>query len=174
MTSTNETVLADERCTDVLITLRRIIRAIDMRSRRLMQEAGFTGPQLLVMQALARAEEMSAGALAREVNLSQGTVSSILDRLEKRQLLQRIRSHTDRRKIFVSLTEQGREKLRIAPTLLQQRFIQRFTELKDWEQNQILSSLQRLAEMMDAQDIDAAPVLDTRHKLEAVGTEDWK
>ncbi len=174
MTSTNETVLADERCTDVLITLRRIIRAIDMRSRRLMQEAGFTGPQLLVMQALARAEEMSAGALAREVNLSQGTVSSILDRLEKRQLLQRIRSHTDRRKIFVSLTEQGREKLRIAPTLLQQRFIQRFTELKDWEQNQILSSLQRLAEMMDAQDIDAAPVLDTRHKLEAVGAEDWK
>ena len=166
-------VEADERCTDVLITLRRIIRAIDLRSRQLMQEAGFTGPQLLLMQALATAEEMTAGDLARRVNLSQGTITSILDRLEKRALIQRIRSHTDRRRIFVSLTSEGRERLSLAPTLLQQRFIQRFTELKDWEQNQILSSLQRLAEMMDAQDIDAAPVLDTRRQLDsAVGLEE--
>ena len=168
-------MVSDERCTDVLITLRRIIRAIDMRSRRLMQEAGFTGPQLLVLQALARAEEMSAGDLARKVNLSQGTVTSILDRLEKRALIQRVRSDSDRRRIFVSLTEEGRQRLSIAPTLLQERFIQRFAELKDWEQHQILSSLQRLAEMMDAQDIDAAPVLDTRHALDsAAGMDEWK
>lgn len=166
---------SDERCTDVLISLRRIIRAIDMRSRRLMQEAGFTGPQLLAMQALATAEEMSAGDLARRINLSQGTVSSILDRLERRGLLKRIRSHSDRRKIYVSLTEEGKARLAQAPTLLQQRFIQRFAELKEWEQHQILASVQRLAEMMDAQDIDAAPVLDTRHELESASVPDeWK
>ena len=163
-----------ERHTDVLITLRRIIRAIDMRSRRLMQQAGFTGPQLLVLQALGQHEEMTAGDLAREVNLSQGTVTSILDRLEKRDLIQRIRSHTDRRKVYVTLTGEGKEKLSTAPTLLQERFIERFVELKDWEQNQILASLQRLAEMMDAQDIDAAPVLDTRQELgTAPPPEEW-
>ncbi len=157
-----------ERTTDVLITLRRIIRAIDMRSRRLMQHSGFTGPQLLVLQALGQYQEMSAGELAREVNLSQGTITSILDRLEKRNLIQRIRSHTDRRKVYVTLTEEGKAQLASAPTLLQERFIQRFEELKDWEQHQILASLQRLAEMMDAQDIDAAPVLDTRQSLDAI------
>ena len=164
-----------ERYTDVLITLRRIIRAIDMRSRRLMQQAGFTGPQLLVLQALGQHGEMSAGELARKVNLSQGTVTSILDRLEKRVLIERIRSHTDRRKVFVKLTEEGTTQLASAPTLLQERFIERFVELKDWEQHQILASLQRLAEMMDAQDIDAAPVLDTRQELEAlVPPEEWR
>jgi DNA-binding MarR family transcriptional regulator len=163
-----------ERYTDVLITLRRIIRAIDMRSRRLMQQAGFTGPQLLVLQALGEYVEMSAGELAREVNLSQGTVTSILDRLEKRGLIERVRSHTDRRKVFVKLTEEGKVQLSSAPTLLQERFIERFVELKDWEQHQILASLQRLAEMMDAQDIDAAPVLDTRQELETVvAPEQW-
>ena len=163
-----------ERHTDVLITLRRIIRAIDLRSRRLMQQAGFTGPQLLVMQALGQHEEMTAGELAREVNLSQGTVTSILDRLEKRELIQRIRSQADRRKVYVTLTAEGKERLSTAPTLLQERFIERFIELKDWEQNQILASLQRLAEMMDAQDIDAAPVLDTREKLGTMPpTEEW-
>lgn len=159
-----------ERHTDVLITLRRIIRAIDLRSRRLMQQAGFTGPQLLVLQALGQHREMSAGELAREVNLSQGTVTSILDRLEKRQLIRRVRSHADRRKVFVTLTATGEQQLASAPTLLQERFIERFNELKEWEQNQILATLQRLAEMMDAQDIDAAPVLDTRHELDAVVT----
>ena len=154
-----------ERYTDVLITLRRIIRAIDMRSRRLMQQAGLTGPQLLVLQALGQCEEMTAGELAREVNLSQGTVTSILDRLEKRVLIERIRSHMDRRKVYVKLTVEGKKQLSSAPTLLQERFIERFVELKDWEQNQILASLQRLAEMMDAQNIDAAPVLDTRQEL---------
>ena len=43
---------------------------------------------------------------------------------------------------------------------LQESFIKQFTKLKDWEQNMIISSLQRLASMMDAQEIDAAPVLD--------------
>lgn len=162
---------ADARCTDVLITLRRIIRAIDLRSRQLMQQAGFTGPQLLVMQALA-ADELTAGELARRVSLSQGTVTSILDRLERRGLLQRVRSDTDRRRIFVSLTAEGRERLDAAPTLLQQRFIQRFVELRDWEQHQILASLQRLAEMMDAQDLDAAPVLDTRQELASAVAEE--
>ncbi len=163
-----------ERTTDVLITLRRIIRAIDMRSRRLMQYSGFTGPQLLVLQALGEHHEMSAGVLAREVNLSQGTITSILDRLEKRGLIQRIRSNTDRRKVYVTLTAEGKEKLSSAPTLLQERFIERFEELKDWEQHQILASLQRLAEMMDAQDIDAAPVLDTRQSLDAISpVEEW-
>lgn len=163
-----------ERYTDVLITLRRIIRAIDMRSRRLMQQAGLTGPQLLVLQALGQCEEMTAGELAREVNLSQGTVTSILDRLEKRVLIERIRSHTDRRKVYVKLTAEGKKQLSSAPTLLQERFIERFVELKDWEQNQILASLQRLAEMMDAQNIDAAPVLDTRQELEtSVPPEEW-
>jgi DNA-binding MarR family transcriptional regulator len=154
-----------ESHTDVLISLRRIIRAIDMRSRHLMQQAGLTGPQLLVLQALVRHEQMSAGDLAREVNLSQGTVTSILDRLEKRGLILRMRSETDRRKVYVSLTSEGEAQLAAAPTLLQERFIDRFQQLKDWEQTQILASLQRLAEMMDAQDIDAAPVLDTRQEL---------
>jgi DNA-binding MarR family transcriptional regulator len=164
-----------ERYADVLISLRRIIRAIDMRSRRLMQQAGFTGPQLLVLQALGEYEEMTAGDLAREVNLSQGTITSILGRLEKRDLIQRIRSNTDRRKVYVKLTEEGKRQLASAPTLLQERFIERFNELKEWEQHQILASLQRLAEMMDAQDIEAAPVLDIRQDLESqVPPEEWK
>jgi hypothetical protein len=43
---------------------------------------------------------------------------------------------------------------------LQDYFIRQFSDLQDWEQTQIISALQRVAHMMDAQHIDAAPLLD--------------
>ncbi|MBZ2190183.1 MarR family transcriptional regulator [Alcanivorax sp. JB21] len=145
---------------EVLIALRRIIRATDMYSRRLSKIAGLTAPQLLVMQAIARQGEMTMGDIADEVSLSQATITTILDRLEKRELIQRLRGSTDKRRVYAHLTESGTELLARAPTPLQEEFISRFASLSDWEQSLILSSLQRVAAMMNADDIDASPVLD--------------
>lgn len=150
-----------ERHEEVLVALRRIIRAIDLQSRQLMQRAGLTGPQLLTLQAILRHGPLGVGELARLVNLSQGTVTTILDRLERKNLVTRSRSTTDKRRVVVSLSADGEQALASAPTLLQEHFIRAFGELSDWEQNLILSSLQRVAGMMDAYKLDAAPVLET-------------
>jgi DNA-binding MarR family transcriptional regulator len=158
-----------ERHEEVLVALRRIIRAIDLQSKRLMQTSGLSGPQLMVMQAIERAGSVTAGNLARAVSLSQGTVTSILDRLEKKNLLRRVRSTEDKRKVVVFLSEEGKSALALAPTLLQENFINSFQRLEDWEQHLLISSLQRIAEMMDAQNLDAAPYLET-HLLEDVSS----
>jgi DNA-binding PadR family transcriptional regulator len=81
--------------------------------------------------------------------------------LEKRGLVRRERSEQDRRAVFVSVTAEGARVLREAPSLLQDRFRRELTRLKDWERTQLLATLQRLAEMMDAEAIDAAPMLET-------------
>lgn len=145
----------------VLVSLRQIIRAIDLHSKRLERESGLTGPQLLVMQLIGTSGETTAGVIAREVSLSQATVTSILDRLEKKGLLERVRSTDDKRKVMVSLTEEGGKALEKAPTLMQESFIKAFNHLEDWEQNLMLSTLQRVADMMNATDLDAAPLLDS-------------
>ncbi|MFW2372682.1 MAG: MarR family winged helix-turn-helix transcriptional regulator [Gammaproteobacteria bacterium] len=145
----------------VLVALRQIIRAIDLHSKKLERESGLTGPQLLVMQTISHAESVTAGQIARDVNLSQATVTSILDRLEKKAYLRRERSQEDKRKVYICLTEAGRQVLEQAPTLMQESFILRFNSLQEWEQNLTLSSLQRVAEMMQAGDLDAAPLLDS-------------
>ena len=72
----------------------------------------------------------------------------------------RERSSQDKRKVFACLTDEGAEIIRNAPTPLQEYFKRQFRDLQDWEQMQIISSLQRVAQMMDAQHIDAAPLLD--------------
>lgn len=145
----------------VMLALRRVIRAIDLHSRALSMRWGLTGPQLVLLKLLNRSGSLSVGELARAASLSQATVTGILDRLTQRELVARHRSQADRRRVEVCLTDGGRELLAQTPPLLQENFRTAFERLENWEQNLILSSLQRVVAMMEAGDIDATPILVT-------------
>ena len=149
-----------EKYEELLISIRKIIRSIDLHSKKLNKEAGLTGPQLLILQEIQRTQGITAKGIATSVSLSQGTITSILDRLESKNTLKRVRSKIDRRKISVYLTEHGAELLANAPKPLQEHFIEGFQSLEMWEQNQLLSSIGRVASMMDATELDAAPFLE--------------
>ncbi len=145
---------------EVLVALRRVIRATDLHSKHLAKTTGLTTPQILLLQTIRDKGEVTIGEIANKMSLSQATVTSILDRLEKRDLVYRKRSKEDKRKVHAYLTEQAKDTLKEAPIPLQEHFTRQFCELQEWEQSMIISSLQRVAQMMNAQDIDAAPVLD--------------
>ncbi|MDT8398208.1 MAG: MarR family transcriptional regulator [Pseudomonadales bacterium] len=152
--------MQNKQIESILIALRRVIRATDIHSRNLIKTTGMTAPQLLLLQAIDKQEKTGIGQLATEISLSQATVTSILDRLESRGYVLREKSGEDKRKVHTLLTEKGRLALNDAPDLLQENFVRKFTQLQDWEQNMIIASVQRIAQMMDAQDIDAAPMLE--------------
>jgi len=145
---------------EVLVSLRRVIRATDLHSKYLAKTTGLTAPQILLLQTIRDKGQVTIGELANEISLSQATVTTILDRLEKRQLVYRERSAQDKRKVHAYLTDSGVETLKAAPTPLQEHFTRQFGDLQNWEQTMIIASLQRVAQMMDAQHIDASPVLD--------------
>jgi DNA-binding MarR family transcriptional regulator len=138
----------------ILVALRRITRTIELRSRTLLQHHGLTAPQLATLQLIARLEPVTAGAVAREIHLGHPTLTGILNRLERRGLIQRVRGHRDRRSVNVSLTEEGHRVLKTAPPLLQDRFQKELAKLHEWERTQILATLQRLADMMDVTSIE--------------------
>lgn len=144
----------------ILIALRRITRAIDLQSKRLMKTTGLTAPQLVILQLLKREGVLSSGAIARSVMLSQATVTSIVERLERGDLVRRRRGETDRRQVFVELTEAGLAKMEAAPELLQAGFVKAFDKLESWEQHMLIASVERIAELMDAEDLGASPILD--------------
>ena len=143
----------------IVAAIRRIMRAVDLHSRRLAEEHGLTGPQLATLQAAANLGESSTGTLARAIHLSGPTVTGILDRLTKRGLVDRTRNGHDRRSVTVRLTSDGEDVLAAAPSLLQDRFRQELVSLEEWEQTTILATLQRIAAMMDAESLDASPLL---------------
>jgi DNA-binding MarR family transcriptional regulator len=144
---------------EILIALRRLMRAADMHSQKLVREAGLTTPQLLVMQAIEKEGNPSTSALARHIVVSQATVTRIIDRLELAGSVRREKSKTDKRVVNVSLTEAGKAKLEAAPEPLQSEFLREFRKLEAWEQHMLKASLLRIAQMMDATEIDAAPIL---------------
>ena len=143
----------------VIVALRRITRAIDLHSRLLLQKNGLTIPQLAALQAIQRLQPITVGAVARDIHLGAATVTGILGRLEKRGLVSRTRDDRDRRSVVLELTDDGAQLVNDAPSLLQDRFHCELSKLQEWEQTMILSTLQRIATMMDAEEIEASPVL---------------
>lgn len=143
----------------VLIALRRIMRAVDLYSKNLEKNYGLTSPQLIVLREINGSNGAPIGALAKMANLSNATLTGIVDRLEKRNLVERTRSSNDRRQVFVKVTSSGKDILKNAPPLLQDRFIKEFRNLNHGEQQLILKSLEKVASMMDAEQIDVAPML---------------
>lgn len=146
---------------EILIALRRIMRATDLQSQQLSRQSGLTVPQLLVMQAIAKEGSPSTSTLARHIVVSQATVTRIIDRLERDGLVKREKSSKDKRVVNVRLTDAGHAKLEVAPEPLQAEFLRRYRELESWEQQMLKSSLLRVASMMDAEHLDAAPILQT-------------
>ena len=151
----------NELTDEVLVALRRIIRATDLHSRRLGKDTGLTTPQLVVMNAIEKHGDQTLAEIGRQVSLSQATVTNILNRLEANGLVTRKRSQQDKRRVDVFLTAKGVSLRESAPQPLQEEFVERFSELAGWEQHQIVAALMRVATMMDAQTLDAAPMLAT-------------
>jgi len=159
--------MLSDKSHEVLVSLRQIIRATDLHSKKLIREHGLTTPQILVLQAANALKMVTIRKISEHVSLSQATVTIILNRLEQKQLLHRVRSSVDKRAAHVEITESGLKALETAPNLLHDDFVRRFENLETWEQNLILSTMQRVAKMMKAEGIDAAPILDTGALVES-------
>lgn len=143
----------------VLVALRQINRFIDIHSRSLVKHYGLTGPQLVVLKAISKHREIIPGQLAKVVSLSQATITGILERLGRRGLVTRRRSESDRRRVLVNTTPEAEHMLDTGPPIMQISFVESFNRLHDWERTMILSSLQRLVSLMDADDLDGSSML---------------
>ncbi|MGB5813113.1 MAG: MarR family transcriptional regulator [Polyangiales bacterium] len=148
---------------DVLRTIRQIVRRISEHSKSLYREVGLTVPQLMCLKAIGEleeeSEEVTVAMVAKRVQLSPATVSRIVDRLTRSNLVTRERRAKDRRKVCLSLTASGLERFQTLPVPLQEVFVRRLLELPQGERSTLLESLKRIAELMEAAEIDAAPML---------------
>ena len=146
----------------ILRSMRRMTRAIDLHSRRLASEVGLTVPQLVCLRAIdAEKDGITPSRVADEVHLSRATITGILDRLSKRGLVTRERTSSDRRVVTLHVTDAGVELLSQAPSPLHSQFARRLAALSPEEQAGILGVLEEVVRMMEAQTLDAAPLLST-------------
>lgn len=134
----------------ILLSLRRIIQSIDRYSKELSKSYELTVPQLMCLKQLLKNGELTPGKLAKEVCLSQATLTGIIDRLEQKGLITRKRSKKDRRKMLVRLTDRGIQTANNIPWPLQKRFSNKFNALEEAEKIRIDNTLKQLVEMMES------------------------
>lgn len=150
----------EERTRQALIAMRKILRATESSARALSRVAGLTNSQALTLQILMVSGSQPAGRIAARIGLSQATMTALLEKLSVRGLVRRHRGEADRRQVWIELTAEGRTILESLPNTLQSRFGQEFERLRDWEQAGIVSALERIVDMLGADSIDAAPLLE--------------
>lgn len=150
-----------DRTDSSLIALRKILRATELFGRELAQSARLTAAQFRVLQMVAETGQTTATQVSQRMRVSQATVTALVDKLERQGLVVREKSLTDGRQKNIVITETGRRTIDNAPDPLQQRYVRKFAALEDWEQAMLVAALERVATLLDAEDLDVAPVLDS-------------
>ncbi|MCX4164426.1 MULTISPECIES: MarR family winged helix-turn-helix transcriptional regulator [Paraburkholderia] len=78
-------------------------------TQRTMAELGITSQQGSILFMVASGKCVVAAELAREYGIDASAVTRLIDRLEKRGLLTRVRSSEDRRVVRLALTQEGQD-----------------------------------------------------------------
>ncbi|MFP4378973.1 MAG: MarR family winged helix-turn-helix transcriptional regulator [Candidatus Sumerlaeia bacterium] len=134
----------------VLTSLRRIIQAVHVYSRKLSFANNITGPQLHCLNTINENGPLTQKELGRQVSLGPSTVNGVVDRLEKKGWLSRERDTVDRRRTFLKITNSGHELLASAPSPLQDRLNEALSALPAMEQERIADCLEQVAQLMSS------------------------
>jgi len=149
----NESVIQD-----IVWSVRRLVRAVYLDSQKMSKRYGLTEPQSAVMRNLYSNGPVSSADLSRTLYVTPSNITGIIDRLEKKQLVKRIRKEGDRRVALITLTETGQELSRNLPDPIMKKFI---TELADLELDhvQLLAmAMNQILNLMDTADIGEEPL----------------
>lgn len=148
----NEPDITVKNADAVMKAIRRIAHAIDIRSKRIGRETGLTIPQIVVLKAVSDQGALTTAAISKQADLSPATTVTILDKLEAKGLITRIRSTSDRRTVQAKLTETGAHTLEAAPSLFADGFAADFAAFTEKEQTDIVEAFKMVADLLDRED----------------------
>jgi MarR family 2-MHQ and catechol resistance regulon transcriptional repressor len=129
---------AETRALNAFIKLMRASNSLSSNlARRLADEADLTMSQFAVLEALLHLGAMSQGDLCGKLLLSGSNITTVIDNLEKRDLVRRVRRTDDRRVIDVSLTDKGRKQISTLFPAHARRITTLFSALSSKQQDQL-------------------------------------
>ena len=144
---------SDASISEIMHSLRRIIKSLQDYSQTVSNHFGITGPQLWVLKTIHQMGSLPLGELSEEMYLHPSTVSGVVNRLEKKGYVVRDRTEKDRRVVKVRLTPKGRILVRRAPKPVQGKMIYGLRNLKKEKLDLICESVRNLVEIMEAQNL---------------------
>jgi DNA-binding MarR family transcriptional regulator len=141
--------------------IRKIIRSVDIDSKRIEKEFGVSIPQLLTLQFLDTQEDFKATStqIKNHLELNASTVTGIINRLLSKGLIVKTPNPNDGRGYFIVLTAKGSHLLKKSPVTLQETVSKKIESLSSEETDTLYKGVGLLIHLLEAENLDAAPLI---------------
>jgi len=146
---------------DVLIRIRKILRSVNLESRRIEKEYGVSIPQVLCLKYLKNCDGFQAthNDINKYLQLNASTTTGIINRLESKGLLARLPKSVDKGITNIVLTADGDKILAEIPLLMHNKLINKLNELPETELPKITNILDLIIQLLEIEEIEASPLL---------------
>ena len=94
------------------------------------KQYGLTGPQNLVLRLLIKKGALSSADLSCQMYVTPANITGIIDRLEKKGLVERIRQQSDRRVALITLTQSGQKLGKTIPDPIEKKIVNQLSDLE--------------------------------------------
>jgi len=146
---------------EILVSIRKIVRALTIESKTIEKEYGLSIPQFLCLDHLQKSPQYQTTQkdLKELLNLNSSTVTGIINRLEKKGYVARLPKAGDRRITHIALTASGIKIIESIPHILHNRLTSKLDKLTNSERVEVKKALEIITTAMQIKDVDAAPIL---------------
>ncbi len=130
--------------------LRHVSAVIRKRGREILADFNITPPQLTALQVLQRNGNITIGELGEKMYLAYSTATDLIDRMERNELVQRIRDSNDRRVVRLQILPKGEILVDEVIARRKQYLAGILVEVNEEDRIHLVESLKRLDEIMKA------------------------
>lgn len=124
--------------------LRYVATVIKQNGRKILKNYTITPPQFLALQWLFEHGDMTIGELSAKMYLAFSTTTDLVNRMEKNDLVKRVRDEKDRRVVRINLLDEGG---RIIEEVIEKRRHYLHSVLANFEEKEVLQLSQLLSKL---------------------------
>jgi DNA-binding MarR family transcriptional regulator len=155
---------------DIVAGIRNLRRVVYHDYIRTGRQLGLTETQSDVLRTLLIHGEMSSADLSRNLYVTPANITGVIDRLEKKGLVARIRYQADRRVALISLTESGKGLSAQLPDPVENKLISGLLNLGQHQVQALDNAMNRIIGLIGAEKMGEIP-LELNNELNAEGDE---
>ena len=154
--------------TEILIKIRKIVRSINLESKKIQKEYGVSIPQVLCLNFLRKSPnyQSTQGEIRKFLNLNSSTISGIINRLEAKGYIARLPKSGDKRVVNIALTSSGDNLLNNIPALLHEQLSKKLEMLDEIRITEIKLGLNNLIQLLEIEGVEASPMITIDGDLE--------
>ncbi|WP_352418853.1 MarR family transcriptional regulator [Proteiniborus sp.] len=128
--------------------LRKVDWIIRKKGREILNDINITDPQFIALQHIVNNEQLTIGELSQKMFLACSTITDLIDRMEKSELVVREKDEQDKRIVRLKAQPKGRDIVKQVLEKRREYLSDKLAGVSDNDKDMLLKNLKYLHEAM--------------------------